>query len=162
MQENGLKVSKNTMSKSEAGLSYTWQVQGKPADHEAAMLALLANEDCGGVSSRVVARQLELIRIGLLHCSSANKWSLVLNTHAFSMPKEATGSAVAALKQVRVYPFAQEGALPEMIHVNAAGKTKTLDMIHLVDIRYFEDLAELVNEGVVFISVDKVVILDAQ
>ena len=62
---------------------------------------------------------------------------------AFRAPDGDAGPAVAALKQVRVFPYSQKDAPPDMIHVNAAGKT--LDTIHPVDIRYFEDLAALVN-----------------
>lgn len=63
---------------------------------------------------------------------------------AFRTPDGDAGPAVAALKQVRVYPYEQKDAPPEMIHVNAAGKT--LDTIHPTDFRYFEDLADLVNQ----------------
>ena len=45
MKKNDLKVSNSTMSKSEAGIDYVWRAYGKPADHEAAMLLLMAQED---------------------------------------------------------------------------------------------------------------------
>jgi hypothetical protein len=77
----------------------------------------------------------------LVHPRTYGHWLLL---RAFRTPEGDAGPAVAALKQVQVYPFAQKDAPPEMIHVNAAGKT--LDTIHPVDIRYFEDLADLVNQ----------------
>lgn len=63
---------------------------------------------------------------------------------AFRTPEGDAGPAIAALKQVRVYPYTQKDVPPAMIHVNAAGKT--LDTIHPVDMRYFEDLADLINQ----------------
>lgn len=63
---------------------------------------------------------------------------------AFRTPAGDAGPAVAALKQVQVYPYAAMDNPPSMIHVNASGKT--LDTIHPVDMRYFEDLADLVNQ----------------
>ena len=33
------------MSKSEAGIDYVWRAYGNPADHEAAMLVLMTQED---------------------------------------------------------------------------------------------------------------------
>ena len=45
MSENSLTVSKSSMSKGESGVSYVWQAYGKPANHEAAMLTLMNQED---------------------------------------------------------------------------------------------------------------------
>ena len=45
MTENSLSISKSSMSKSGSGISYVWQAYGKPVDHQAAMLALMAQED---------------------------------------------------------------------------------------------------------------------
>ena len=45
MKSNRLQVSKSTMSKSESGINYLWQAYGKPEDHQAAMLALMDQED---------------------------------------------------------------------------------------------------------------------
>ena len=45
MTENSLSISKSTMSKGGSGISYVWQAYGKPVDHQAAMLALMAQED---------------------------------------------------------------------------------------------------------------------
>ena len=47
-------------------------------------------------------------------------------------------------KRVRVYPLSRRDDPPEMVFVNAAGRT--LDTIHPVDTRYFADLATLVAE----------------
>lgn len=44
-EKNDLKISNSTMSKSEAGIDYVWRAYGKPTDHEAAMLALMTQED---------------------------------------------------------------------------------------------------------------------
>ena len=63
---------------------------------------------------------------------------------AFRTPEGDAGPAVSSLKQIRVYPYAQKDAPPDMIHINAAGKT--LDTIHPVDMRYYEDLADLINQ----------------
>jgi hypothetical protein len=67
-----------------------------------------------------------------------------LALRAFRTPEGDSGPAVAALEQVRTYPYAQKDAPPAMTYVNAAGKS--LDTIHPSDFRYFEDLAALVNE----------------
>ena len=45
METNHLNVSKSTMSKSGSVVNYVWRAYGKPADHQAAMLALIAEED---------------------------------------------------------------------------------------------------------------------
>jgi putative Mg2+ transporter-C (MgtC) family protein len=45
MKSNRLQVSKSTMSKSASGINYLWQAYGKPEDHQAAMLALMDQED---------------------------------------------------------------------------------------------------------------------
>ena len=45
MKSNGLQVSKSTMSKSATGINYLWQAYGKPEDHQAAMLALMEQEE---------------------------------------------------------------------------------------------------------------------
>jgi putative Mg2+ transporter-C (MgtC) family protein len=45
MGQNNLKISKNTMSKSASGINYVWQAYGKPDEHKAAMLALMAEVD---------------------------------------------------------------------------------------------------------------------
>jgi len=45
MHVNHLNISKSTMSKDAIGIHYAWQAYGKPDDHEAAMLALMAQSD---------------------------------------------------------------------------------------------------------------------
>jgi len=45
MKENDLAVSSNKMSKRVSGTNYSWRAYGKPADHQAAMRALMAEED---------------------------------------------------------------------------------------------------------------------
>jgi hypothetical protein len=67
-----------------------------------------------------------------------------LALRAFRGPGGDAGPAVATHKQVRVYPLARKDDPPPMIFVNAAGRT--LDTIHPVDMRFFEDLAQLVAE----------------
>jgi hypothetical protein len=67
-----------------------------------------------------------------------------LALRAFRRPDGDAGPAVAAHRQVRVYPLARAEDPPRMVFVNAAGRT--LDTIHPVDTRYFEDLAKLVTE----------------
>ena len=52
--------------------------------------------------------------------------------------------AVALQRQTRIYPLAEMGDPRETVFVNASGKD--LDTIHPVDVRYFDDLAALVNE----------------
>lgn len=63
---------------------------------------------------------------------------------AFRTPDGDAGPAVESHKRVRVYPYALREAPPAMEFVNASGKT--CDTIHPIDIRYFEDLADLVNQ----------------
>jgi hypothetical protein len=63
---------------------------------------------------------------------------------AFRTPDGDAGPAVATHKQIRVYPLTHKDDPPEMTFVNASGRV--LDTIHPVDIRYFEDLAQLVAE----------------
>ena len=77
----------------------------------------------------------------IIHPQTYGNWLLL---RAFRTPEGDAGPAVTALKRVRVYPYAEKENPPAMIHVNAAGKT--LDTIHPVDMRYFEDLANLINE----------------
>lgn len=63
---------------------------------------------------------------------------------AFRTPEGDAGPAVESLKRVRIYPLAEEDDPPSMEFVNAAGKT--LDTIHPVDMRYFEDVASLLSQ----------------
>jgi hypothetical protein len=63
---------------------------------------------------------------------------------AFRTPEGDAGPAVATHKQIRVYPLARSDDPPEMKFVNAAGQT--LDTIHPIDSRYFDDLAQLIAE----------------
>lgn len=67
-----------------------------------------------------------------------------LALRAFRAPDGDAGPAVAAHKQVRVYPLARRADPPEMTFVDASGRA--LDTIHPVDRRYFDDLAQLVAE----------------
>jgi hypothetical protein len=67
-----------------------------------------------------------------------------LALRAFRTPDGDATQAVATHKQVRVYPLSRKDDPPPMSFVNAAGRT--LDTIHPVDARYFEDLAKLVAE----------------
>lgn len=45
MEANQLQVSEKTLSKSAAGINYVWQAYGKPDDHQAAMLALMEQDE---------------------------------------------------------------------------------------------------------------------
>ena len=45
METNNLNVSKSTMSKSGSVVNYAWRAYGKPDDHQAAMSALIAEEE---------------------------------------------------------------------------------------------------------------------
>lgn len=45
MEANDLKISESTMSKSATGIDYVWRAYGKPEDHQAAMIALIARDD---------------------------------------------------------------------------------------------------------------------
>jgi hypothetical protein len=63
---------------------------------------------------------------------------------AFRAPDGDATPAVARHKQVRVYPLGGKDNPPEMTFVNASGRA--LDTVHPVDSRYFEDLAQLVDE----------------
>ena len=45
MREHSLTVSRNTMTKNESSISYVWRAYGKPADHEAAMMTLMNQEN---------------------------------------------------------------------------------------------------------------------
>jgi hypothetical protein len=67
-----------------------------------------------------------------------------LALRAFRTPDGDATPAVATHKQVRVYPLSRKNDPPQMNFVNAAGRT--LDTIHSIDARYFEDLATLVTE----------------
>jgi len=67
-----------------------------------------------------------------------------LALRAFRTPDGDGSRAVATHKQVRVYPLSRQDDPPPMVFVNAAGRN--LDTVHPVDIRYFEELAELVAE----------------
>jgi hypothetical protein len=63
---------------------------------------------------------------------------------AFRAPDGDGSAAVAAHKQVRVYPLSKAADPPPMEFVNGAGRD--LDTIHPVDSRYFDDLAQLIAE----------------
>lgn len=52
MREHNLRISNSTMSKDASGINYVWQAYGKAADHQAATLALMGQEDV--VELRVV------------------------------------------------------------------------------------------------------------
>jgi hypothetical protein len=67
-----------------------------------------------------------------------------LALRAFRTPDGDAAPAVATHRQTRVYPLAAKDDPPEMVYVNASGRT--LDTIHPVDARYFDDLAQLVSE----------------
>lgn len=45
MGTNQLQVLEKTLSKSAAGINYVWQAYGKPDDHQAAMLALMEQDE---------------------------------------------------------------------------------------------------------------------
>ena len=45
ISSNNLHISKSTMSKRATGINYVWQAFGKPDDHQAAMLALMAEDE---------------------------------------------------------------------------------------------------------------------
>ena len=45
MKDNDLAVSSNKMAKSASGTNYSWRAYGKPADHQASMMVLMAEED---------------------------------------------------------------------------------------------------------------------
>ncbi len=62
----------------------------------------------------------------------------------FRKPDGDASEAIAAQRQVRVYPLARADDPPPMEFVNASGRD--LDTIHPTDSRFFDDLAELVNE----------------
>ncbi len=59
-------------------------------------------------------------------------------------PDGSSAEAVAAQRQTRIYPLAEMADPRETEIVNASGKD--LDTIHPIDLRFFEDLAALVNE----------------
>jgi hypothetical protein len=63
---------------------------------------------------------------------------------AFRAPDGDETAAVAAHKQVRVYPLSRVADPPPMEFVNGAGKD--LDTIHPTDSRVYDDLAELIAE----------------
>jgi hypothetical protein len=63
---------------------------------------------------------------------------------AFRAPNGDDTEAVAAHKQIRVFPLSQADDPPPMEFVNGAGRD--LDTIHPTDSRFFDDLAELVDE----------------
>ncbi len=67
-----------------------------------------------------------------------------LMLRAFRTPQGDAGPAVEALTRIRVYPHARASAPPAMEYVNAAGRD--LDTIHPCDMRYFVDLADLVDQ----------------
>jgi hypothetical protein len=71
-------------------------------------------------------------------------YGIWLALRAFRAPNGDAGPAVATHKQIRVYPLSRKDDPPQMNFVNAAGRT--LDTIHPIDTRYFEDLAKLVAE----------------
>ena len=74
----------------------------------------------------------------------ARTYGVWLALRAFRSPDGDAGPAVTTHKRVRIYPLARKADPPAMTFVNAAGRT--LDTIHPVDGRYFDDLAALVAE----------------
>jgi hypothetical protein len=55
-----------------------------------------------------------------------------------------TDQAVALMKQIKVYPLAKAADTPKMVFLNGSGQP--IDTIHSDTIRFFEMLAQLVNE----------------
>ena len=74
----------------------------------------------------------------------AKTFGVWLILRAFRAPDGDASAAVAAHKQIRVYPLARADDPPPMEFVNRAGRD--LDTIHPVDGRYFDDLAQLIAE----------------
>ena len=62
---------------------------------------------------------------------------------AFMGPGGDTGPATATLQETKIYPLAEAADPPPTRHVDGTGKS--FDTIHPTDIRYFEDLAEMVE-----------------
>ncbi|MDJ0593532.1 MAG: DUF1254 domain-containing protein [Pleurocapsa sp. MO_226.B13] len=87
------------------------------------------------------SREVPEFGFHILRPKTYGVWFLL---RAFRSPEGDAGPAVALHKQVRIYPLSEMSSPPAMKYVNAAGKT--CDTIHPVDIRYFEDLADLVNQ----------------
>lgn len=75
---------------------------------------------------------------------TSRTYGVWLAVRAFRTPDGDARPAVAVHKQLRVYPLSRKDDPPPMQFVNAAGRT--LDTIHPVDARYFDDLATLVRE----------------
>ena len=62
---------------------------------------------------------------------------------AFMGPDGDPAPAIATLEKLKIYPLVQADDPPATQHINLAGKT--WDTIHPTDIRYFEDLAEMID-----------------
>ena len=73
--------------------------------------------------------------------STYGVWAVLRGMRA---PDGTSTAAVAAQRETRVYPLAEMDDPRETEFINASGKD--LDTIHPVDLRFFEDLAVLVNE----------------
>ena len=58
-------------------------------------------------------------------------------------PDGSSDNAVATLRQFKCYPLADIDSPREPVFINASGKD--LDTIHPIDVRFFEDLADLVQ-----------------
>jgi hypothetical protein len=74
-------------------------------------------------------------------CSTYGIWFVL---RGMRTPDGSSEQAVDLQRQTRIYPLAEFDDPRETVIVNASGRD--LDTIHPVDLRFFEDLAALVNE----------------
>lgn len=78
------------------------------------------------------------------HVVRARTYGLWFVLRGMRSPDGSSAEAVARQRATRIYPLAEIDDPRETVVVNASGRD--LDTIHPVDLRFFEDLAALVNE----------------